>query len=450
MARIATIGLLLLATSAGPGRLFAESPAPARGEAALLKRPLLAPAWSVRAYQDAWKHWGIGARPVAADYDAKFAEHYGLATTPFQNHGLPMGMKESSFLGLKGITADCLLCHGGSIAGQSYVGLGNASVDIQALFEDLAAADGRPAKLPFVFGRVRGTTEAGAMAAYLLGWREPDLQMRSSRLDLGVHDDLCLDTPPWWHLKKKKTMYMTGSMDARSVRANMQFMMSPLTPPSRFKAEEGTFADIQAYLLQIQPPRYPFHVDASLARRGESLFLDHCKRCHGTYGAQWTYPNKIVPLEEIGTDSARFLGVTTEHGRYYNRSWFGQEQPGWLIDEYLATATSGYQAPPLDGIWATAPYFHNGSVPTVYQVLNSQARPSRFTRSFKTDEGAYDPVHLGWKVEEVRDQDTARKLAAQRRLYDVAQPGRGNRGHTYGDSLTDAERLAIIEYLKTL
>jgi len=58
----------------------------------------------------------------------------------------------------------------------------------------------------------------------------------------------------------------------------------------------------------------------------------------------------------------------------------------------------GYQAPPLDGIWATANYFHNASVPTVYHVLNSEARPKVFTRTYRTGVEDYDAVKLGWKI----------------------------------------------------
>ena len=324
-------------------------------------------------------------------------EHYGLQTPGFANDGLPMGLQKSRSLLINGITTSCLLCHGGTLLGQSYVGLPNTSLDIQALFQDLAAGDGRPPTLPFTFSHVRGTSEAGAMTEFLLGWREPDLRMRTSRLDLGLHDEICLDTPAWWLLKKKKTMYFTGGSDATSVRALMQFMMSPLSTPARFAGEEKTFRDIQAYLLTLEPPKYPFAVDEALAKQGESLFRANCARCHGTYGERWTYPNKIVPIEEIGTDAQRYLGIADTFVRYYNQSWFGKEKSGWLVDEMQARVTAGYQAPPLDGIWATAPYFHNGSVPTIYHVLNSTARPKYFTRSFATDREAYDARLVGWK-----------------------------------------------------
>jgi mono/diheme cytochrome c family protein len=362
-----------------------------------------------------------------------------------------MGLRISWGLTGRGITSDCLVCHGGSIAGQSYVGLGNTSLDLHALFEDLSAADGRPSSLRFHFSNVRGTTEAGAISVFLMGWRQPDLTLRKGFEDFGLHDDLCEDTPAWWLLKKKKTMYFTGSGDAHSVRALMQFMLTPLTPRATFEREEATFADIRAYLLSLQPPTYPFPIDANLALTGEQIFLKNCARCHGTYGPNWTYPNKIVPIEVIGTDRRRFDGVTDKFVTYYNRSWFGQEHPGWLADEYKGRASVGYQAPPLDGIWATAPYLHNGSVPTVHALLNSKSRPRIFTRSYRTDKEAFDPEHLGWRVQ-VLDRGPEKAVSAfeRRKIYDTTQPGRSNGGHTFGDKLSEADRMAVIEYLKTL
>lgn len=107
--------------------------------------------------------------------------------------------------------------------------------------------------------------------------------------------------------------------------------------------------------------------------------------------------------------------------------------------------------PPLDGIWATAPYLHNGSVPTVDQVLNSADRPLIFTRSFRGDLAEYDPVRLGVKVTVLERSPDPRTPAIERRkVYDTARPGRGNGGHTFGDRLTREERTAVVEYLKTL
>ena len=108
------------------------------------------------------------------------------------------------------------------------------------------------------------------------------------------------------------------------------------------------------------------------------------------------------------------------------------------------------QVPTLRNVAVRAPYFHNGAVPTVYHVLNSTARPTRFTRSFSTDRDAYDSALLGWKFTNITDSCADTPAPAPRRVYDTTKPGRSNRGHTFGDHLSEAERMAIIEYLKTL
>jgi hypothetical protein len=434
-------GLTLLAQARPDEPTAAE-----RGKAHLLSQAYSPPTITAAVYEDLWKQWGLKEKPAPDDYARLFRERYGLHPAPYPNNGYPMGLREADLPLIvgKGVTEDCMLCHGGSIAGQSYVGLGNSSLDFQAFAEDVSRAEGRSGKTPFAFCNVRGTIEATAFAQFLLGYREPDLSVRTSRLDLDVHDDMCEDAPAWWHLKKKKNAYYDGANDPRSVRALMQFMMSPLNLPNAFQNAEPDFKDIREFLLSIQPPKYPLPIDSRLADRGEILFEANCARCHGTYGEQWTYPSKVIPIDKIGTDRKRFEGVSRKFAEYYNKSWFAEE--------YKALPTVGYQAPPLDGIWATAPYFHNGSVPTVYGVLNSRARPRLFTRSYRTDLDAYDSEKLGWKVQTLSEPPDPEKTPGieLRKVYDTSKPGRGNAGHTYGDSLTDDERRAVIEYLKTL
>ncbi|HMF12599.1 MAG TPA: hypothetical protein VKE94_09845 [Gemmataceae bacterium] len=439
---VAGITMLALPAVAVPADNAAETSAQ-RGEKALLGRHFNPPTIPLSAYENAWKYWGGELKRKPANYATAFGAHYGLAEAPYPNGGYPMGLREAKGLLGKMLTNDCMLCHGGSIMGKSYVGLPNSSLDYQALYEDIARAAGVPFRLPFRLSNARGTTEAGAFTIYLLSMREPDLSMRTERLDFDIHDDMAEDPPAWWLLKKKKTMYHTGAMDARSVRSLMQFMMTPLNGPSAFHQEEKTFEDIQAYLLTLQPPKYPLPIDQVLAAKGEKIFTATCSRCHGTYGEKWTYPNKIVPLAEIGTDRRRHDGLPRELGDYFNRTWFAEK--------YKGEFTEGYQAPPLDGIWATAPYFHNGSVPTVYHVLNSKARPRIYTRSFKTDAEDYDSAKLGWKIQELTGPpDRALSASERRKVYDTTQPGRGNAGHTFGDKLTEEERMAVIEYLKRL
>ena len=440
-----TAGLLI--TSVG----FVAAAAPAkpsaeRGKKALTTQAFVAAPWSLAAYDNAWKSWAE-VKDKPNDYGQAFQERYGLHPPPYDNGKLPMGLREGRLLFAKGITTDCLVCHGGSIFGRSYIGLGNASLDIQALFEELSKASGGAGRLPFTFSNVRGTSEAGAMAVYLHGFREPDLTVRLGRMDLGLRDDLCEDTPAWWLLKKKKTMYYTGTADARSVRSIMQFMLTPDNSRAVFEKVEPVFADIRAYILSLEAPKYPLQIHHERAAAGAALFKQHCAKCHGTYGADWTYPSRIVAHDVIGTDVNRLTGLSRALGEHYNKSWFAQEAG----DGYATTEPKGYQAPPLDGVWATAPYFHNGSVPTLYDVLNSTTRPRIFTRTYRTDHEDYDAVKVGWKVHtRERGVEPGTSPHQQRRIYDTRQPGRSNAGHTFGDHFSDEERRAVIEYLKTL
>lgn len=132
---------------------------------------------------------------------------------------------------------------------------------------------------------------------------------------------------------------------------------------------------------------------------------------------------------------------------HYQSTWLGQDYP--LADG--PDVPVGYQAPPLDGIWATAPYLHNGSVPTLDLLLDSPRRPKRFTRPPSTDLAHYDPVRVGWKFNEVAEPTASTVPPQQARyIYDTTKAALGNGGHTFGDMLDEDERMAVIEYLKTL
>ena len=101
-------------------------------------------------------------------------------------------------------------------------------------------------------------------------------------------------------------------------------------------------------------------------------------------------------------------------------------------------ALLAYKARPLDGIWATAPYLHNGSVPTLYDLLLPAAqRPASFALGTR----AYDPVKVGYVT-----------IAPENRFVFAANlEGNGNTGHDYGASkMSDADRWALVEYMKTL
>jgi hypothetical protein len=125
-----------------------------------------------------------------------------------------------------------------------------------------------------------------------------------------------------------------------------------------------------------------------------------------------------------------------EYAEWYNKSWFAvSESPSSTRPQ------PGYVPPPLDGVWITAPYLHNGSVPTIENVLNSKSRPRYWKRNF--NKGEYNYEKLGWKYKIL-------SRPGGKKTYNTDIPGYGNYGHRFGDHLTEAERKAVIEYLKTL
>ena len=258
-----------------------------------------------------------------------------------------------------------MVCHGGSIGGTSYVGLGNSHLDLAVAPDDLTRADGRLRPALFTLNTTRGTVNAGAdlgppaqppqprpFAADVPARprREPPRDGHARLVDPRPQVDDVLRRP---HRRPTPSAPTCSSCSARSLS-------------QEFKDLEPTFRDIQAYLKSLKPPKYPFPIDRPRADRGSAVFAKSCARCHGTYGPDGEYPNEIVELDVIGTDPARALGISDRLIAHYNTTWFGEDHPA---DEEMV----GYQAPPLDGVWATAPYLHNGSVPTL-------ARPAQVLR----------------------------------------------------------------------
>ena len=103
-------------------------------------------------------------------------------------------------------------------------------------------------------------------------------------------------------------------------------------------------------------------------------------------------------------------------------------------------STNGYVPPLHDGLWLRGPYLHNGSVPTLADLLEvPEARPKRFWRGYDV----VDPVRVGF----VSSGPEAERSGTP---YDVTAPGNGNAGHTYGTTLPAEDKRALLEFLKTL
>lgn len=368
--------------------------------------------------------------------------------------------------GVDVVAPNCLQCHAESLNGQLVIGLGshtaNYTQDIASVavlaggiihdpverveYEKLR--DRLQAIAPYVVTRTIGVNPADNLAAVLFAHRDNDTLAWSNDWILPPPPQVVVpvDVPPWWRMQKKHAMFYDGAGRGDHARIMMTASTLCIDTVDEARAIDAYFPDVRAYLLSITPPAWPDAIDQPRAAAGKVVFERACASCHGTYGApaDEEYPNLVVSLDEVGTDpvlasgAAQFAG---DYVRWFNRSFFGELS-------FLAPAP-GYVAPPLDGIWATAPFLHNGSVPTLAALLESSTRPTYFTRSFSTSD--YDEAALGWRfTPQATGQDAESDPDRRARIYDTTQLGYGNGGHTFGDALGTEERTALLEYLKTL
>jgi mono/diheme cytochrome c family protein len=299
---------------------------------------------------------------------------------------------------------------------------------------------------PYTITATVGVNSADNLAAVLFAHRDPETLAwhDTPRMPLPPEVVVPVDVPPWWHMQKKNAMFYVGA--GRGDHARIMMTASTLCVDSVEEAQaiDAYFPDVRAFLLTLKPPAWPYAIDRVKADRGLAVYTRDCARCHGTYGDFDQYPNLIVPTAEVGTDDTLARGAGQFGARYtnwYNSSFFGELS-------FLAPAP-GYIAPPLDGIWATAPYLHNGSVPTLSALLDSSRRVQFFSRSF--DSTDYDREAVGWRTTSLATGQSEPPQGVRASfIYDTTILGYGNWGHTYGDRLSADERDALIEYLKTL
>jgi hypothetical protein len=336
-----------IATAAGAAAQHGDKAPIQRGAAAVRGQPAMnPPVWTAKAYDNLWKVWGLKEKP--AHYQRAVAQRYGLHPAPYDNGGLPMGLHYSQGLLGKGIVNDCLLCHAGVVAGQPVIGAGNASLDLQSLFDDLAEADKLPYKFPFRFAHVRGTIDPVNPVVFLMEFRDHDLNVRDP-IQLDYTQNVNSDPPAWWLLKRKQTRQWTGGVSVNAMRVDMANLLSPFNTAEHIKKYESTFADIHAFVLTVRAPKYPFPIDGPRAEQGRAVFNEHCARCHGTYGAGGKYPNKIVPHATIGTDRTLADSLTAKNLDFLNKTWLAKEKaPDGSF--YTVVETPGYQAPRGDRV----------------------------------------------------------------------------------------------------
>jgi hypothetical protein len=250
---------------------------------------------------------------------------------------------------------------------------------------------------------------------------------------------------------------------------------------------------LESLAYKITPPQWPASfppIDTTRAAEGRELFAQHCASCHETFQTDGKMRNyKLFTLAEVGTDPMTALSyeraVKQTDGRVrpfpygaldlvtqitkvaYQEASFTPQQiadfeqratrngPQWdptfrapLLDSEKWADTKGrrvYRAKTLVGIWATGPFLHNGSVPTIYDLLKPAAeRPL----TFPTGQREYDPIKLGIQTDRSK---FVLPVGMEPFEFDTRLPGNWNSGHEWSfyPALTDDMRYAIIEFLKS-
>lgn len=408
------------------------------GRRLLFEGGLQGPRIPMRAIRNLWLVWGTGQPADDADLWREFNHRYGTIST--ESGQPPLGVH------VDGDSAEfsCLTCHADRVAGEVTVGVGNSLLDLEALYDDLRelrkVASNYGISVPAFPDEMKAPTgAAGAVDGFGMGMQ---LSTEYAPGDTDIHTRYGYQQAPmWWTIKFRDRVYTDGASQTGGYRTMMATSLGFGTSIADLKKLDDEFRAVHHYLLSLEAPGWPFaEPDPASVKRGKALFDRHCASCHGTHtGPDARYPNRIEPVDAVGTDPVRTDQFTQTEASWVNASWIGKEHP--------MTSTDGYLAPPLVGVWASAPYFHNGSVPTLAGVLDSSARPDHWRRTGRTKTD-YDPDAVGWRytVETPRGRETR----AQRRTYDTSTRGLDNRGHTYGDQLDTDERAALLDYLKTL
>lgn len=180
-------------------------------------------------------------------------------------------------------------------------------------------------------------------------------------------------------------------------------------PRSDAPFSEPRFRELVLWVKSSQVPQYPLEWNQAQVQTGKGLFDQHCGSCHAKDGKR---QGTEIPIAEIGTD--RLLASKLK--------------------------LNGYVAQTLDGVWMRGPYLHNGSVPSVGELMKP---PAQRAVTFYRGNNLLNRQDLGFV------SDLAQEKGLHFALFDTRQTGNSNAGHQYGTELSDQDKKAILEYLKT-
>jgi mono/diheme cytochrome c family protein len=247
------------------------------------------------------------------------------------------------------------------------------------------------------------------------------------------------DYPSIWNQKPREGMHLhwdgdNDSVDERNLSAALGAGVTPVT------VDHDNLQRVRDWIWTLPPPKYPYPIDEALASRGAPIYQQLCANCHADQRFRdgvisGSRVGQVEPIDTIGTDPYRLNSYTPT---FVSNQYSLYPDSRYRFSHFRKT--NGYANHPLDGIWLRAPYLHNGSVPTMRDLLEPPAlRPTAFYRGYDV----YDQVKLGF-VSDVAEADG--QLFTR---YDTGVPGNANTGHIYGTTLSDDDKRAIVEYLKT-
>lgn len=299
--------------------------------------------------------------------------------------------------------------------------------------------------LKLVLGLVHGDERASELGFTSI----PDLAWRGLRSSL-LYDGFYASDPDARFAARTEDAASRAHAD--ELGAIVTFFTVPtmgLRPARAERAIPRVNEIVRWLAASYRPPPFPGPLDEAKALRGRGLYAARCASCHGETSAGLvdvrlvSYPNRLSPSDEIGTSPTRWQAIDGELLAAVSRT---------AIARHAAPAASGgYVAPILSGLWATAPYLHNGSVPTLWHLMHPEERPERFQvgghaldwrrlgiagATNAAGEYVYPDGYVPWSEPE---------------LYDTRLPGLENSGHGREfEGLSEDEKDALLEYSKVL
>ncbi|MEO7597911.1 MAG: cytochrome c [Opitutus sp.] len=248
------------------------------------------------------------------------------------------------------------------------------------------------------------------------------------------------DLPSIWNQGKREGMWLhwDGNNNSVQERNRSAAFGTGAIPPT---LDRPSVKRMEDWLHDATPPAYPYPIDQALVQRGAPIYGQYCANCHGQSGSNFAGASvgQVTPIADIATDPHRLDSYSAELAA--NQNLLYSAYPEDRFRHFRKTF--GYANQPLDGLWLRAPYLHNGSVPTLRDLLNPAAqRPKFFYRGYDV----FDPKNVGFLGDVPAEQ--GRKYFP----FDTALAGNANHGHegkAYGTELPSADKAALIEFLKT-